>query len=178
MHQLTWPAWLFFLSVTLVGVTDFISHYIPNFITLPLMVAGIFYHLWAGNWVASLIGASACFLLGLVMFAHGGMGGGDVKLMAAIGAWMGLYGALAVIFVASCIGGVWGLGKLVKQGRLKERLLYLIQGAYLTFVGGIKGALTLEKIPEDINAPIPKDAIPFGACLAAGVWVFMFLASF
>lgn len=175
---MTWPAWLFFLSVTLVGVTDFISHYVPNYITLPLLGAGFLYHVWAGNWVASLIGASACFLLGLVMFALGGMGGGDVKLMAAIGAWMGLYGALAVIFVASCIGTVWGLSKLVKQGARKERLLYLIQGAYLTFVGGIKGALTLEKIPGDINAPIPKDAIPFGACLAAGLWVFVLLVLF
>ncbi len=169
---------IFFLSVTVVGVTDFLSHYVPNYITLPLLGAGFLYHVWAGDWNVSLIGASACFLLGLVMFALGGMGGGDVKLMAAIGAWMGLYGALAVIFVASCIGGVWGLGKLVKQGRLKEHLIYLIQGAYLTFVGGVKGALVIERIPEDINAPIPQDAIPFGACLAAGLWVFMLLASF
>lgn len=175
---MTWPAWLFFLAVTLVGVTDFISHYVPNYITLPLLGAGFLYHVWAGNWVASLIGASACFLLGLAMFAFGGMGGGDVKLMAAIGAWLGLHGALAVIFVASCIGAVWGLGKLAKQGNLKKRFVYLIQGAYLTFIGGIKGALALERIPEDINAPIPEDAIPFGTCLAAGLWVFMFLASF
>ena len=86
----------FEIAAVLVGLagcaTDITSRRIPNALTLPAVGVGVAAHAVAGG----LPEASAALLGGLVglavffpIFALGGLGGGDVKLMAALGAWIG-----------------------------------------------------------------------------------------
>jgi prepilin peptidase CpaA len=91
---------------------------IPNRLTLPVFLSALCYHGICcggtqGLWF-SVQGAAVGGLLLFLPFAMGGMGGGDVKLLMATGAWLGawatlnvfLYGAIAGALIAVCIMAV------------------------------------------------------------------------
>ncbi|WP_437194037.1 A24 family peptidase [Planctomicrobium sp. SH527] len=65
---------------------------VPNWITFPMVLSGLVYSTWVGGWEglgAGLLGMVVGLLTLLPLYAVGGMGAGDVKLMAGIGAWLG-----------------------------------------------------------------------------------------
>src|SRR5690554_6275886 len=84
---------LLFLLLVMSVYHDYRTQKIPNKITVPAIVAGVVlsttYYGFSGL-KASLIGFLVGFLIFLIPFIMGGMGAGDVKLMAAIGAVMGV----------------------------------------------------------------------------------------
>ena len=80
------------LFVALAALTDLRMHRIPNYLTVPAAFSGLIYHALAptgwGLWV-SLAGFGVGFALLLLPWVVGGGGMGDVKLLAALGAWLG-----------------------------------------------------------------------------------------
>ena len=86
---------------------------IPNALTLGALALGIAVHGsvpgTGGGVVFALAGAAAGGGLFIVPFALGGMGGGDVKLMAAVGAWVGPSAVLWVALFAALAGGALAL---------------------------------------------------------------------
>jgi len=65
---------------------------VPNWITFPMVLAGLIYSTCLGGWEglgAGLLGMTVGLLTLLPLYSVGGMGAGDVKLMAGIGAWLG-----------------------------------------------------------------------------------------
>lgn len=157
-----------------VAWTDFRSHRVPNVITLPMLCAGLAYGAYTGQLSDALAGAFVLFVLGFVCFLVGGMGGGDVKLMAALGAWFGLYTGMAAVLAACAIGIAWGLGKKARAGRLAAWADNFFRGLYLRLVLNVKGTIEVPRLPDDIDAPLPKEAIPFGTCLAVAAWLIFF----
>ncbi|MBT0665621.1 A24 family peptidase [Geobacter pelophilus] len=119
---------LFILCSSLVVITfiDFDHQIIPDVISLPGIAVGFafsFFLPWLG-WKDSLIG----LLAGggsLLLVAYGyqlltgkdGMGGGDVKLLAMLGAFLGWRSILFIIFSASLVGSVIGVGLMIARGR-------------------------------------------------------------
>jgi prepilin peptidase CpaA len=109
-ESLLWANW----HVKLVCLVLIVAAYIdgkqlrvPNWITFPMVLAGLAYNAWAGG----LAGFGAGFfgmIVGLVcllpLYSVGGMGAGDVKLMAGIGAWLGW----ELTFFAFCVSTVVG----------------------------------------------------------------------
>lgn len=89
---------------------------IPNVLTLSGAGIGIFYNLFWGGWVNTVSGLTG-MAIGVVCllpaYLRRGMGAGDVKLLGAIGAWVGTMQILRVIFYMACIGGVFALVKLM-----------------------------------------------------------------
>lgn len=110
--------------ITLAGV-DFETGYLPDAITLPLVAAGLAANL-SGRFAlfdAALIGAAAgygAFMLVGVLYRRlrdqEGLGGGDAKLLAAIGAWSGWTALAPVVFVASVLA-LAGVGIARLSGR-------------------------------------------------------------
>ncbi len=106
-------------------VTDVKSRRIPNVLTLGGAVAALVFHaVTAGG--AGIGEAVVGWLVGtavfLPFFLLGGMGAGDVKLMAALGAWLGPAEALAIAIYASLAGGVLALGVALAKGYLGTAL--------------------------------------------------------
>ena len=103
--------------------TDLRSRRIPNWLVLPFLVLGIGASSWQNGWhggVRSLEGAGLGILIYGFFFWMGGMGAGDVKLCAAIGAWIGPLQLMYALIFTSLAGGAMALGMAAWGGFLKE----------------------------------------------------------
>jgi leader peptidase (prepilin peptidase)/N-methyltransferase len=133
---------LFVWAMIALAFIDLDSFYLPDDITLPLLWAGLLVNM-GGAFVdlqTAVIGAVAGYLsLWLVYwafkFATGkeGMGYGDFKLLAAIGAWLGWKMLPVVIMLSSLVGAVIGIG-LIALAR-HERSKPIPFGPYLVLGG-------------------------------------------
>jgi prepilin peptidase CpaA len=106
-------------------VTDVRTRRIPNALTFGAAALAILFHLTASG-LPGLQTALLGWLVGLVVFLPffllGGMGAGDVKLLAALGAWLGPGDAFWLAIYASLAGGVMGLVVALARGYLATAL--------------------------------------------------------
>ncbi|GAC1469934.1 MAG: A24 family peptidase [Isosphaeraceae bacterium] len=112
--------WL--LSVILIeaAVIDGLKLRVPNWLTFHLVVGGLGFSSWYGGvpgLVASLEGATLGLVLMLPLYLIGGMGAGDVKLFAGVGAWVGPSITLGAFVTAVEVGGVMALVMIAWSGR-------------------------------------------------------------
>lgn len=122
-HSIAW--WPTLAVLAIATVTDLRSRRIPNWLVLPFLAAGIAVSVWQHGW--SGLGQSlAGFALGAaafgVLFFMGGMGMGDVKLMAAIGAWVGARQLLIAMVFTGLAGGLIALCWALSGGFIGELL--------------------------------------------------------
>jgi len=107
-----------FLSVlTVAAVSDMEKGIIPDLITCPGIIAGLFLSYFTIGIKSSLMGAlafSGLYILAAVI-SRGGMGGGDIKLAGLIGAFTGIQGALLVFAISALLGGIWALFLLLRR---------------------------------------------------------------
>jgi len=102
---------LFSLMLVAVFFIDLDHQIVPNAITYPGLVAGLLFAIPQGRLVPSLLvaaGAGAVFLM-IALVSGGGMGGGDIKLAAMMGAFLGwplTAVALLLAFVTGAVAGV------------------------------------------------------------------------
>jgi prepilin peptidase CpaA len=104
-----WPIWLLSAALVVAAVIDGWKLKVPNWITFPLVLSGWAYSAvyfgWAGlGW--SLVGTAVGLGLLLPAYAIGGMGAGDVKLLAGVGAWIWGTATLYAFCASALIGGV------------------------------------------------------------------------
>ena len=105
------------------AATDWRSRRIPNWLTFSLALGGLAQSLAFGALCTpgqSLTGFAVGFGLTFVLFALRAVQGGDVKLLAAVGAWVGPVGALQVFCVEAIVGAVMVLAQSAAQGRLRK----------------------------------------------------------
>lgn len=148
--------------------TDLKYHKIYNWITVPLFLAGIGYALYTNTITNALTGALFAFAVFMLCGLMLGIGGGDIKLATALGAWFGFPQILYVILIGSIMGVVWGACKLYRLGRLKARIKALLQGIWLRVWYRVKGTIVLPQLPQD--GTIHPEAIPFGVPLVIAAW--------
>lgn len=112
-------------SAAIACAIDLRSRRIPNWLTVGAAVIGIAYHTAVGG-SAGLEAAAAGWAVGLAIFfipfALGGLGAGDVKLVAALGAWLGPAQVVWLALYAGVIGGVLALVVAVSRGYLRQAL--------------------------------------------------------
>jgi leader peptidase (prepilin peptidase)/N-methyltransferase len=111
-------------ALLVVALIDIDHRILPNIITLPGMAIGLGLSMWAlpitpqDSLVGLLVGGILFYLIALV--SKGGMGGGDIKLIAMIGAFVGWEGALFTTFSGAMLGSLVGMA-LILLGRKGRR---------------------------------------------------------
>jgi prepilin peptidase CpaA len=121
------PAYLTFASIcSAIGAAfDVKSRRIPNLLTLPTFGLGLMLHLVLNGGrglLSSFAGAFVCGIIFLIFYLAGGMGAGDVKLMAAVGACAGLSHVINLLVLTSLVGGAMAIFIALVHGRLKQTL--------------------------------------------------------
>jgi leader peptidase (prepilin peptidase)/N-methyltransferase len=121
---------------------------LPNEITLPGIVVGLVFSFfmppgWRDSLLGIVIGGGSLWLVGTLWFLirhEEGMGFGDVKMLAMIGAFFGWQLMLATLFVSTILGSVVGVGLiLMEKGNMKTALpfgCFLAIGAIIASVVG------------------------------------------
>ncbi len=110
---------------------DLRTRRIPQVLTLGGAAAGVTFHVVTGGWysgVLSLLGWAVGIAVFLAPFALGGLGAGDVKLLGALGAWLGTKGVLWLALYTGVAGGLMALVVATYTGYLRQALtnLYLL----------------------------------------------------
>lgn len=113
-----WHVWLVTVVLIVAAVIDGVKLKVPNRITFPMIISGwvysgLFYG-WEGlGW--SLGGTAVGLALLLPAYAIGGMGAGDVKLLAGVGAWVWSTVTLYSFCVSAIVGAVIAVAMVVYQ---------------------------------------------------------------
>ncbi|MGO8720243.1 MAG: prepilin peptidase [Acidobacteriaceae bacterium] len=115
MHSIAW--WPTLIVLAIATFTDVRSCRIPNWLVLPFLMAGVAVSAWMHGWRGveqSFLGIGlGTIVLGIFCWM-GGMGMGDVKLCAAIGAWIGPAQLLVALVLTGIAGGImalcWAIG--------------------------------------------------------------------
>ena len=118
-----WPPPTSTVAVVVVAaaasVCDLRNRRIPNTLTIGAAATAVAMHVLLSGW-SGLFSALSGWAIGIVLFAPlyalGGMGAGDVKLLAAIGAWLGPVGALWTALYGAIAGGVLALFVAATRG--------------------------------------------------------------
>ncbi len=145
---------LFFSSLVAVIFIDLSHQIIPDVITLPGIVIGVLAASTIlppgllNSLIGLLLGGGLFYLvavLSLAILKKEGMGGGDIKLIAMIGAFLGWQAVLLTIFLAALSGSIVGVSMILMKGRNRADLIpfgpYLALGAMTTLFWG-RGILT------------------------------------
>jgi prepilin peptidase CpaA len=112
------------IGVAVIGcITDVRTRRIPNVLTFGAALAGLVYH---AVWGAGVLSSAEGWLVGafafIVPFALGGIGAGDLKLLAALGAWLGPHQAIWLVLYTGVAGGVIAVFVAVIHGYLRQAL--------------------------------------------------------
>lgn len=119
---------IFISSMIVVSFIDLDFQIIPDQISIPLIFIGFIFSLLSHHYtgfvsdfkeslIGIVVGGGSLLIVSIV--SKGGMGGGDIKLNAAVGAFLGWKSALLTIFIGSLIGSIVGMIILKKTGNRK-----------------------------------------------------------
>ncbi len=147
---------------------DLKTHRIPNYLTFTAALAGLIYGLIFHGWIGlgeGLLGMFLGFGLLLAPYLMGGMGAGDVKALAALGAWLGPGLTFYLFLYMGIAGGIIALGVLGWKGLLWSKIRegwVLLVNLILSRPCGLG--------PNDIPSP-QIEGIPYGVAMALGMVV-------
>lgn len=151
------------------AVFDIRSRRIPNWLVFSLIVLGFAYNLIT-NGPYGLLEGGFGFLLGLglllIPFSIGGVGAGDVKLLAAIGAVKGPSFVLASFLCGAVIGGLLAIAVLLKQ----KALIFTILNMLTRLVSGITGGGSMGTAFRTLSDG-SQWGFPYGVAFALGAVV-------
>lgn len=166
---MTQPALLFIIFMLIyIGIQsrlcwlDFKHRLLPDSLTYPLLWAGLLYQIMInpGQLTSSVLGAIAGYLsLWLLYWVYfcirkrEGIGYGDMKLLAALGAWHGWQSLQWIALIAACCGLLFaGAMALQRKGGIASSTTPLPFGPCLIIAGGVTGWFRMQLLlPDDVS---------------------------
>ncbi|PIE73702.1 MAG: hypothetical protein CSA20_01890 [Deltaproteobacteria bacterium] len=146
-------------------ITDFTRRIIPNALTVSACLGGLCYHTLSygqSGLYFSLYGLLLGGALLLPAYARGWTGGGDVKLLAALGAWAGFRAGGNIFLYSTICGGIMALGQILRKrtGRQPQRRRGS-SGRTAAFAQGHKGPSST------------ADTMPYALAIGCGYLVYL-----
>ncbi len=144
-------------------ITDVRKRLIYNKVIFPALILSFLLHLFFNGWSGlgtSLLGFLIGFGILLIPYFMGGMGAGDVKLLALIGALKGPAFVVNTSIYMALLGGVIALGILIFSGGAVKRFRY-----YISWLYAKKSGL---KVPLALTKESMKTSYPYGVAIAGG----------
>lgn len=147
--------------------TDLAARRIPNVLIMLGLTGSLVVHLWLegllqgpGNWLA---GIATGFALLLPVYWKRGTSAGDVKLLMAIGSWVGAAMTLEITLVAFLIGGLWSVVFIV-HGRHTARAIANLRQMTPGFARASKSSPGARPEMQHVSV----GSMPYGVAIAAG----------
>lgn len=169
------PALVVLAASCLAAVTDVWRFKVYNALTFPLLGSGLIYHAVVGGTIGlseSFTGLLFGFGVLLIPYMLGAMGAGDVKFVAAVGAWLGLEPMVSILVIGCLATGLYALGVMVYHGGYRQAWVNL-QLAFMrvALIGKHFGA---DDDVETVQAMAKHDdrrqrLVPFSAMITVGV---------
>jgi len=159
------------LLLVVAAVVDCRRMRIPNWITVPGMLYGLGWHTFSGASAAGGGAFSAAGLAGglivlLPLYALRVLGAGDVKLMAAVGAFLGLAATLKAVLFVFVVGGVLAIAYAAWHGalaRMFANLRFILTGWLIPATGGWRSAASAPSVGK----------LPYGIGICGGTVAFL-----
>jgi prepilin peptidase CpaA len=160
-----WLIAILMVSLALASFYDLLTRRIPNWLTLPGTLAGLSINWWVGGYdglLTSFLGLSTGFFLLFFFYLLGGMGGGDVKLLALVGSFLGPRLAFYAFVWMALSGGILAVGSLIYKRAFSEtaRNLKSLLLGWILRTGQSANQLHLQ------NPSLIK--LPYGVAIATG----------
>lgn len=162
-----------FMLLIIAAYTDITAGKVYNRYTFPALFSGLILNYWIGGWsdggvnlLSSLWGMAAGGGVFIFFYYYGVMGGGDLKLVTAIGALKGFPFIIHAIFYTSLVGAVFALLYLIWQGRL-------LRGMRESFSMAFRFKRKEMSEQELQQTQTARDRIPYGVAISIGtMWAF------
>jgi prepilin peptidase CpaA len=161
------------LTVAAACVSDVSTSRIPNALTFAAAALAVVFHATAPGGLGvthAVLGLSVGLAVFFPLFALGAMGAGDVKLMAAIGAWVGWNPVILVALYGSVAGGVLALVVAARRRYLKQAFSNIRMLGMFWLVNGLK------PLPELTLESTHTLRLPYAVAIAAGLAVTLWRA--
>lgn len=168
-----WPVWFVTLALVVAAVIDGIQLKVPNWLTFPFIISGWVYSMvaygmagdgWLTGLGISLLGTLVGLALLMPAYAIGGMGAGDVKLLAGVGAWVHVQSTFYGFCFTAVIGAVLAVAMVViSKTWTKHKTQFF---SILNEIMIIKNPETLSKIAADRKSSMML--LPYGIPIAIG----------
>ncbi|MGQ9687307.1 MAG: A24 family peptidase [Desulfobaccales bacterium] len=145
---------------------DIKSRRIPNYLTLFTALSGLGFHLGAHGWLGlaqGFLGLGVGLALMLPFYITGGMGAGDVKALAGLGAWLGPWATLLLFIYMGVAGLPLIIFYLFRRGELETRVRYwgVLLKNYL---------LSRGTVPSSSSPPaLAPEGLPYAVAMALGM---------
>lgn len=156
-----WDSFVLAFALT-IAVADVFWKTIPRNLVLLGFLSGLAYHAYFGGFLSALATSGLAFILGLGFYELRAIGGGDVKLITALGAMLGLAHWLIALEVAITIAGLMALAGVIRHGVLLQTFRNIGRLLKHFFTNGLRPH---PDIQVD-NASLVR--IPFGVAAALG----------
>lgn len=159
--------WLVSITLVVAALIDGYKLKVPNWLTFPMVlsawIASAVFFGWAGlGW--SLLGTAVGLGLLLPAYAIGGMGAGDVKLLAGVGAWMGVSNTLWAFVVSVIVGAVIALMMVLFKRRWRHHQSQFL--AILTEILVVRDPNQLSAMAAERKSSMML--LPYGIPIAIG----------
>jgi prepilin peptidase CpaA len=152
---------------TVGGVKDALGRRIPNWLTYSGLIAALLVRIALGGWSELRAGLAGMLIAGgifFLLFLLGGMGGGDVKLMAAVGAWVGFDQVGIFLMVSALAGGLLAAGYMLVHKQIFETLRNTVELVRHHLTAGIEPHPTLNVQQAGTLR------LPYGVAIAIGTF--------
>ncbi len=176
--QQKWPFGVLAVVLVIAAISDVRTGKIRNSVTYPAIIIGVIVHCIGGAFfpgkmgtdlhgqqiglAGSLIGFAAGFVPMFIAWRSGGIGGGDAKLMGAIGALAGLHFALATMFYGFIVAGVMAIIVMLRR-RIMKRTLGRVWRFLLVLL------MTPSRPGDPADEDSPKIAFGLALCIGAAI---------